>query len=110
MEPISAEMRGCIEECLRCHSTCLGMAMSHCLEAGGKHVAPDHFKIMMTCAEICQTAANFMLIGTRHHAHVCRECAEICEECAKSCEQVGDMQVCVEACRRCAESCRAMAA
>jgi hypothetical protein len=110
MEHIPAEMRACIEECLRCHSTCLGMAMSHCLEAGGKHVAPEHFKLMMACAEICQTAANFMLIGTRHHAHVCRECAEICEECATSCEQVGDMQVCVDACRRCAESCRKMAA
>ena len=53
---------------------------------------------------------HFMLIGTSHHKHLCRECAEICEECARSCEQVGDMQECVDACRRCAESCRKMAA
>lgn len=110
MHQMSTEMRACIEECLRCHSTCLGMAMNHCLEQGGKHVEPEHFKLMMACAEICQTSANFMLIGTRHHKHTCRECAEICTECAKSCEQVGGMDDCVQQCRRCAESCRKMAA
>ena len=110
MQNLAPEMRSCIEECLRCHSTCLNMAMSHCLEQGGKHVEPQHLKLMMACAEICQTAANFMLIGTHHHKHTCRECAEICEECAKSCEQVGGMEECVQACRRCAESCRKMAA
>ena len=110
MHQMSAEMQACIEECLRCHSTCLGMAMNHCLEVGGKHVEPSHFRIMMACAEICRTSASFMLIGTPHHKHLCRECAEICEECAKSCEQVGGMEDCVQQCRRCAESCRKMAA
>ncbi len=103
-------MRSCIDECLRCHTSCLGMTMNHCLEAGGKHVEPKHFKLMLACAEICQTAANFMLIGTDHHKHTCRECAEICEECARSCDQVGDMQECAEACRRCAQECRKLAA
>ena len=110
MNQLSREMQACIEECLRCHSTCLGMAMNHCLEQGNKHVAPQHFRLMMACAEICQTAANFMLIGTHHHKHTCRECAEICQECAKSCEEVGGMDACVAACRRCAESCQKMAA
>jgi hypothetical protein len=62
------------------------------------------------CAEICRTAAHFMLIGSRHHKHTCAECAEICEECARDCERLEGMQECVEACRRCAESCRKMAA
>lgn len=109
MDHLSAEMRACLEECLRCHSTCLGMAMNHCLEAGGKHVEPEHFKLMMACAEMCQTSANMMLIGTRHHAHTCRECAEICRECAQSCETVGGMEECVAQCRRCAEHCEKMA-
>ena len=107
---LSSEMRSCVEECLRCYSTCLSEAMNHCLEAGGKHVAPDHFRIMMACAEICRTSAHFMLIGTPHHKHTCAECAEICEECAKSCEALDGMQDCAEQCRRCAESCRKMAA
>jgi aminoglycoside N3'-acetyltransferase len=73
-------------------------------------VEPQHFRIMMTCAEICQAAANVMLIGTRNHRHTCRECAEVCAECAESCARVGSMEDCVQACRRCAESCRRMAA
>ena len=107
---IGPEMRACIEECLRCHGVCLGTAMRHCLEAGGEHTTPAHFRLMMACAEICRASAAFMLIGTEHHRHTCGECAEICEECARDCERVGDMQDCVDACRRCAEHCRRMAA
>ncbi len=35
----SKEMQACIDECLRCYRICLGTAMTHCLEAGGEHVA-----------------------------------------------------------------------
>ncbi len=65
---------------------------------------------MLACAEICRTAAHFMLIASDHHPHLCRECAEICEECAKDCERIGDMEECARARRRCAESRRKMAA
>lgn len=110
MQTLSAEMRACVEECLRCHSTCLGMATNHCLDAGGKHVEPQHFRTMLACAEICRTSAAMMLIGTAHHKQTCRACADICRECADSCEQVGDMDECVKACLACAESCQTMAA
>lgn len=110
MQHQSPEMQSCIDECLRCYQTCLGMLMTHCLQAGGKHMEPEHVRIMMACAEMCRTSAAMMLIGTEHHKHTCRECAEICEACAQSCEQVGDMDECVQQCRRCAESCRKMAA
>ena len=103
-------MKACIENCLNCYQACLGTAMTHCLEMGGKHTQPKHFRLMMACAEICRTSAHFMLIGSEHHRHVCRECAEICRDCADDCERIGDMQECVEACRRCAGSCEAMAA
>ncbi len=110
MHRMSGEMQSCIDECLRCYQTCLGMASNHCLPTGGKHVEPEHFRLMLACAEICRTSAHFMLLGTAHHKHTCAECADVCEDCARSCEQVGDMQACVEQCRRCAESCRKMAA
>lgn len=84
--------------------------MTHCLEHGGKHTEPKHFRLMMACAEICRTSAHFMLINTPHHKHTCRECAEICEECAKDCEGLDGMEECVRACRTCAQSCRKMAA
>jgi hypothetical protein len=83
--------------------------MNHCLEAGGKHVEPTHFRLMINCAEICRTAADFMLSNSPLHARICAACAEVCDACAQSCEQVGDMDECVQVCRRCAESCRKMA-
>ena len=110
MDHLSAEMRACIEECLRCHKTCLSIAMNHCLTVGGKHVEPQHFKLMMACAESCQASANQMIIGTEHHRQMCGVCAAICTACAESCEAVGDMEECVRQCRACAENCRKMAA
>ena len=100
----------CIEDCQRCHATCLRMAMTHCLQMGGRHVEPEHMQLMMGCAEMCQTAANFMIAGSSVHGAVCGACAEVCDACARSCEDVGDMDECVAACRRCADSCREMAA
>lgn len=102
-------MRPCIDACSHCHETCLHTAMAHCLAAGGKNVEAGHFRLMINCAEICQTSANFLLSGSAFHLKVCAVCAEICDACAKSCEQVGGMQDCVKACRECAESCRKMA-
>lgn len=106
----SEDMTRCIEICMSCYQTCLGTAMNHCLQTGGEHVEPKHFRLMMACAEICRTAAHFMLINTPHHRHICGECAEICTECAQDCARVGGMDECVAMCRSCAESCRAMAA
>ena len=108
MQNLSSEMQQCIQNALDCHATCLHMLSNHCLEAGGKHVEPKHFKLMLDCAQICITSADFMLRQSDHHQHICAECAEICTACADSCEAVGDMQTCVDACRKCAASCGAM--
>ena len=69
MHKLSKEMRDCINACLACYASCLGTSMMHCLEQGGKHVEPEHFRLMMACAEICRVSAHFMLIGTEHHKH-----------------------------------------
>ncbi len=106
---MDAGMHDAIKACLDCHSLCLKMAMSYCLERGGRHVEQQHFRLILNCAELCQTSANFMLSGSPLHGRVCAVCAEACEACAKSCEQVGDMRECVEECQRCARSCRTMA-
>jgi hypothetical protein len=110
MQHLSDTMQECIDTCLDCHAVCLREAMNHCLEAGGKHLEPRHFRLMINCAEICQTSANFMLSGSDLHSVTCGACAQVCDACAESCEAVGDMAECVEACRACAESCREMAA
>ena len=110
MPQMTAELQHCIDECTNCHRVCLQMAMNHCLELGGKHTEPAHFRLMLNCAEICQTSANFMLSGSDLHKLTCGVCAQVCERCAENCERVGDMDECVRACRSCAESCRKMAA
>jgi hypothetical protein len=109
---MSAEMQQCIQNCLDCHSICL-KTVTHCLQMGGKHAEASYIRLLLDCAEICQTSANFMLRGSDLHARTCAVCAEVCERCAQDCERLaGDdplMKQCAELCRRCAESCRRMA-
>ena len=106
------EMPGndCIDNCSRCSQTCYKTALNHCLEAGGKHVEPEHFTLMLNCAKICETSAYIQLSGSYFSGQICKLCAEICEACADSCEQIGGMDECVKACRTCAASCQKMAA
>ena len=40
-------MQSCIDACTKCYQTCLQTAMNHCLETGGKHVEPSHFRLMV---------------------------------------------------------------
>lgn len=102
----------CIDRCDDCHSIC-AETVAYCLELGGEHAERAHILLLLDCAEICQTSANFMLRDSEIHAQVCGVCADACERCADSCEQFpGDeqMQTCARACRDCAQSCREMAA
>jgi hypothetical protein len=108
---MSEEMQRCIQECSECHRVCVE-TVSYCLQMGGRHAEASHIRLLLDCAEICQTSANFMLRGSDLHGRTCAVCAEVCERCAEDCEQFGDdaqMKACAEACRRCARSCREMA-
>ncbi len=106
---IAADLAACIESCNRAHGVALGMAMNHCLETGGDHVAPKHFRLMADCAAMCATTADFMLRGSEFHGASCALCADVCEACAASCAGLDGMEPCVEACHACAAQCRAMA-
>jgi hypothetical protein len=70
-------------------------------------------RILLDCADICGTSADFMLRSSSQHGSTCAVCAELCRQCAKSCEQTGAedemMRRCAEICRKCAESCQRMA-
>jgi len=95
----------CADACAKCHQVCLQTAMQHCLKMGGEHVAPDHFRLMLDCAQICQTSSNLQLSGSAFSKTYCALCAEVCEACAQSCEALDNMQECLDACRNCAKSC-----
>lgn len=108
---VDEKMRACIDECHNCNDSC-AETVTHCLEMGGEHAEPNHIRLLLDCAEICQTSANFMLRMSDFHGQVCGVCADVCERCAEDCERFGDdevMQQCAEACRSCAQSCREMA-
>lgn len=109
---LSAEMRQCIENCLACHAACTETTL-HCLSLGGEHAEPKHIRLMLDCAQICATSADFLLRTSHYHSRTCGVCAEICNACAKECDEMAGedppMKACAEACRKCAESCGAMA-
>ena len=108
---VDERMRACIDECHNCHDSC-AETVTHCLQMGGEHAEASHIRLLLDCAEICQTSANFMLRMSDFHAQTCGVCADVCEQCAQDCERFGDdeiMQQCSKACRSCAESCREMA-
>lgn len=105
-------MKKCIDECESCHRMCLE-TVRYCLEKGGQHVAPEHLGLLIDCAEMCQTNANFMIRSSDVHHITCRACADICTKCAESCEAMASdaqMKQCAERCRACAKSCKQMAA
>ena len=109
---ISQPMRQCIQNCTDCHNICVETA-AHCLQMGGKHAEAEHMRLLLDCASICRTSADFMLRSSDLHPQVCGVCADVCERCEQSCAQFADdeqMRACAEECRRCAESCRQMAA
>jgi hypothetical protein len=103
-------MAECIDRCSTCHDACTEL-VQYCLEQGGRHATVGHIRLLLDCADICRTSADFMSRGSDLHARVCGVCAEICARCAEECEGFGDrtMDVCAKACRRCAESCAGMA-
>ncbi len=105
------QMQECIDNCTRCHAICVE-TMDHCLQKGGRHAEAGHIRLMLDCAQICATSADFMLRGSDLHGRTCGVCAEVCERCAEDCERMADddmMRQCAEACRRCADECRRMA-
>jgi hypothetical protein len=109
---MNQEMRDCIQNCQECHAICME-TVQHCLQMGGKHAEADHIRLLLDCAQICATSADFMLRGSPLHSKTCGVCAEICRLCAESCERIGKddatMKKCAEMCRKCADSCQRMA-
>ena len=104
-------MQQCMQNCVDCHWMCLE-TVTYCLQNGGKLAESPHIQLLLDCADICQTSANFMIRVSDLHQHTCDVCAIVCAHCAEDCNLFSDdlqMQTCVEVARRCAISCRQMA-
>jgi len=106
------EMQKCIQLCRDCHAMCT-QTIAHCLKLGGRHAAPDHIRLFVDCAQMCTTAADYMLRESPFHDRICRVCSDLCKQCGKDCEQIAGedrmIKQCIEVCRKCADSCERMA-
>ncbi len=104
---LSDEVRECLKDSLECYQTCTE-AIVRCLKMGDKHAEPEHLNLLMDCAKMCSTNADFIARNSTYHPQTCGLTADICDECADTCDRFDDdfMRECASACRRCAESCR----
>ena len=110
-EMTTHDMQQCIQYCRDCQRICM-LTMTHCFAQGGEMCEATHIRLLMDCAEMCQTSANFMLRASDLHPYTCAVCAQVCEQCKAACERFPDsqqMRLCADACQRCADSCHYMA-
>lgn len=102
-------MKDCIDACDNAHRACTEAAI-HGMQQGGKLADWELIQLLLDCADITETATDFMLRSSRMHQSVCRVAAEIADKCADSCERFAAtdlrMKQCAEECRRAATSCR----
>jgi Domain of Unknown Function (DUF326) len=87
--------------------------ITYCLFKGGGYAAEKQIRRLQDCAEICKTAANFMIRNSYIRPTICNACADICLRCAEECEMlINDkfMVACADACRRCARFCEILVA
>lgn len=105
------DMQECIEECLNCHAVCT-MTLQHCIASGGDITEVNLVGLLLDCAELCQTSANYMLRGSPYHVITCAAAAELCRACEEACRAVSnDEQLthCADVCAACADVCDRMA-
>ena len=103
----NGDMTQSIQHCLDCYKSCVETATRY---AEGEQVDAAHFRLLLNCADICRTAADFLLSKSEFQVRLCAVCADVCEACAESCRYIGGMDDCAQACEQCAASCGAMAA
>src|SRR4051812_27055547 len=101
------EMEMCIQNCLKCYSTCQE-AFFHCLQQqSGPCYDVNHLQLLQTCAEVCRTSAQLMMLQSPFHHYMCKLTSEVCKACAESCELIEDsiLDACARICHHCADSC-----
>ncbi|MDF3030625.1 MAG: ferredoxin [Moraxellaceae bacterium] len=102
----------CQDNCENCYRICV-QTLVYATHQTDRPIHESHLRLLMDCADICHTCANFLLRDSDMHAQVCRACAAICERCAEFCgERRDDAQIrlCEQVCLRCSESCAQLAA
>jgi len=105
LHAFSRQVQDCMEALGHCHALCLSTASVHCLESGGEHVRPQHFRLMLDCAAACAFAADALARKSQFHNRICALAADIAETCGSDCDRLGGMEACAAACREAARLC-----
>ena len=101
----AVDMRSLLHEC---HQICTE-TVQYCREQGGKHAEATHIRLLLDCAELCQTGEDLLGRGSEQFSTYSAALADVCERCAQDCKRFGDdnqMRACAEVCQRCADACR----
>jgi hypothetical protein len=101
----------CIQNCWRCHRQCLETTV-YLSAKDGDDAKQEKVRLLLSCAELCQSTANLLLIGASIYQDACRLCAAICEESAMMLGRDTEdrqLRLCFDACCQCAASCLEMA-
>lgn len=103
-------MNDCIEACNDTREAAL-RTLAWATSDGFKEATPEFIRLLSDCAEITQTAANFMLRGSELHHETCKACEEVCEAVFEACEQAGldEIEDFKDQVKTCANHCREMA-
>ena len=92
----------CIAACEYCSDACL--------HENNVKMLVDCIRIDRDCADICQTALNYIARDSKHAGTIVELCSQICSECADECEKHAShhehCRYCAEVCRRCEEECK----
>jgi hypothetical protein len=110
------EMDECVQYCMECHRACT-RTVTHliALEDDTEPADARQLTLLLDCAQLSATCADFMIRASEFSTMIGGLCAEVCRSCKQVCEglEAADAvaQECAAACGRCANACaRASAA
>ena len=100
---LDPDLESCVAACVACHAICLETVFQ-CLAAGRERAAARHVRILLDCAELCESAVHFMFARSPLQSRICALCADACRACERACRDMGGPQDlrCAEACACCA--------
>jgi hypothetical protein len=95
----------CLASCRQCSRVCQQRVRDG-LEPGSLYAEAGHVTQLLSCAQVCRTTAELIVIDSDWYPTLADLCAHVCVECADACDALDDMDECAEACRDCAHACR----
>ena len=106
LDGLSADIQQAIDACQTCLTACNVSIVRH--RGAATHGAS--LSAALECAIACQTAIQFLSLGSRLYPQACDLCADACEACYQACSPHHDdaSVQCAAACVTCIDRCRGL--